>query len=198
MANKPSFASLPIQKTGPRGNAWGLYGDNDEYGTLNKLTLGNIADAASREVRDGVRVSTDWPLNAISTPCFGRLAFQHDIKSKAPRPVNDDVLVLNTQSSSQWDDPPHYGYQKEKLFYNGKTQHEIETSAVNSIHAWVEASGIVGHGVLLDYATWAEVQGITLRPFESVSIPVSTLKEVAAAQGVEFRRGDSLLVRTGL
>ncbi|KAH7141054.1 hypothetical protein EDB81DRAFT_870257 [Dactylonectria macrodidyma] len=197
MTTKPPFDSLPLQKGRPDGNAWGLYGADDECGTLNLLTPDTVAEAASREIRDSVRVSTDWSLNAMPTPCFGRLAFQHEIKSKAPRPVYDDVLVFNTQSSSQWDGLRHYGYQKEKLFYNGRTRDEIEKSNVNGIHAWVERGGIVGRGVLLDYATWAEGRGIKLTPFEAASIPVSTLKEVASSQGVDFRKGDILFIRTG-
>ena len=111
---KPSFDDLPLRKDGPHGNAWGLFGPDDECGMLNLLTPERTT-AAAREIVDGVRVSTDWPIDRMSQPCFGRAQFQHQIKNKAPRSVNDDTLVFNTQISSQWDGFRHYGYQKEKL-----------------------------------------------------------------------------------
>lgn len=51
--------------------------------------------------------------------------------------------------------------------------------------------------MLLDYAAWAEAKGIDIKAFETVSIPVSTLKEIAASQGTEIRNGDILFIRTG-
>lgn len=132
MSTKPSFESLPLRPDGPRGNAWGLFGDQDQMGMLNLLTPENTA-AASKEIIEGVRVSTDWPLDSMATPCFGRAAFQHAIKNKAPRPVNDDTLIFNTQSSSQWDGFRHYGA-KDGAFYNGCSQKDIENSTRNGIH----------------------------------------------------------------
>ncbi|KAH7253623.1 putative cyclase-domain-containing protein [Fusarium redolens] len=196
MSSKPSFDSLPLRKDGPPGNAWGLFGDNDECGMLNLLTPEIIAKAAS-EIRDGVRVSTDWPLNRMSRPCFGRAPFKHEITTKTPRAVNDDTLMFNTQSSSQWDGFRHYAYQKEKLWFNGKSLDELLSTDVNGIQAWVERGGVVGRGVLLDYASWADKNNIALTPFETKSITVSTLKEVAKSQGKTFQQGDILFIRTG-
>ncbi|CAG2005967.1 unnamed protein product [Fusarium graminearum] len=196
MSTKPSFDSLPLRKDGPPGNAWGLFGENDECGMLNLLTPNVVAKAAS-EIRDGVRVSTDWPLNRMSRPCFGRAPFKHEIKTKTPRAVNDDTLTFNTQSSSQWDGFRHYAYQKEKLWFNGKTLDELLSSDINGIHAWVDRGGIVGRGVLLDYASWADNNNIPLTPFETKSITVTTLKEVAQSQGTTIQQGDILFIRTG-
>ena len=55
----------------------------------------------------------------------------------------------------------------------------------------------MGRGVLLDYAAWADAKGLKPAFFESTSIPVSTLQEVAAHQGTTFREGDILFVRSG-
>ncbi|SPO06309.1 uncharacterized protein DNG_08998 [Cephalotrichum gorgonifer] len=193
---KPSFDALPLRKDGPHGNAWGLFGDGDQYGMLNLLTPETTV-AAAREITDGTRTSTDLPLDAMSRPCFGRVPFEQTIKNKAPRTVNDDTLHFNTQSSSQWDGFRHYGYQEEKLYLNGRTPDEIVNTTVNGIHAWVEKGGIVGRGVLLDYAAWADKKGIEITPFESQSITASTLEEIAASQGTTFKEGDILFIRTG-
>ena len=50
---------------------------------------------------------------------------------------------------------------------------------------------------MLDYAAWAGAKGIEIKAFETVSIPVSTLKEVAASQGTTFQKGDILFIRSG-
>ncbi|KAG6034222.1 hypothetical protein E4U41_006654 [Claviceps citrina] len=197
MPSRPLFDDLPLRKDGPRGNAWGLFGENDECGTLNLLSPETVANAA-REIVDGVRVSTDWYLNSMSPPCFGRRrALEHRIKHKEPRTVNDDELIMNTQSSSQWDGLRHYGHQKENVYYNGVTQDDIMKTNKIGVQAWVEKGGIVGRGVLLDYAAWAESKGIPIKPFETASITVSTLREVAAYQGTTFQPGDVLFIRVG-
>jgi hypothetical protein len=130
----PPFSSLPLRPDGPHGNAWGLYGPNDNIGRLNLLTPETTLSAI-REIQDGIRISTDWSLDSmLQQPCFGRKPFEQTIINKAPRSVNDDVLVLNTQISSQWDGFRHYGYQKERLYYNGYTLEDLLGSKVNGIH----------------------------------------------------------------
>ncbi|KAI2996134.1 hypothetical protein CBS147346_9504 [Aspergillus niger] len=125
----------------------------------------------------------------MQKPCFDRPKLKHAVKNKAPRAVNDDSLAFNTQISSQWDGLRHYGYQNEKIYLNGCTLEEIEI--------WVENGGIVGRGVLLDYASWAEAQGISVNCFATTSIPISVLKEIATSQGTTFKTGDILFIRTG-
>lgn len=51
----PPFESLPLRKGDPPYSAWGLYGDKDELGTLNRLTNERVAAAARDEIRTGVR-----------------------------------------------------------------------------------------------------------------------------------------------
>lgn len=108
MPEAPGFSSLPLKKDGPRGNAWGLYGAKDELGMLNRLTP-ETTIAATKEIVHGIRIATDWPLDALKVPGFGRQQFHQHIKHKDPRTVNDDILTLNTQSSSQWDGFRHFG-----------------------------------------------------------------------------------------
>ncbi len=104
----PSFDSLPLDKDGPPGNAWGLFGANDQLGMLNLLTPATVA-AAAQEIREGVRVNLAYPLDKPSAPTFERQTFQHEVLNRAPMIMNDDVLHLNTQSSTQWDGFRHYG-----------------------------------------------------------------------------------------
>lgn len=51
--------------------------------------------------------------------------------------------------------------------------------------------------MLLDYAGWAEANGVAVNCFQSQSIPLTELQRVAASQNVTFRQGDVLFIRTG-
>jgi hypothetical protein len=51
----PPFESLPLRKGDPPFSAWGLYGSNDELGTLNRLTDKRVAIAARNEIKKGIR-----------------------------------------------------------------------------------------------------------------------------------------------
>lgn len=103
----PDFDSLPLDPSGPPGNAWGLFGAQDELGMLNLLTPQVIA-AAAKEIQHGVRVSLDWPLDKPSYPTFTRKRFEHQLIHDPTVPMNDDVIHINTQSSTQWDGFRHF------------------------------------------------------------------------------------------
>lgn len=103
----PSFDDLPLDKEGPPGNAWGLFGKSDQLGRLNLITPATVA-AAAQEIKEGIRVSLDWSLDKPLLPTFERKPFEHQITQLAPN-INDDTIHINTQSSSQWDGLRHYG-----------------------------------------------------------------------------------------
>lgn len=62
---------------------------------------------------------------------------------------------------------------------------------------WTANGGIVGRGVLLDYATWAEKHNITLNPLTRHGIPVAHLKSLVQEQSIEFHTGDIVFIRSG-
>lgn len=51
----PEFDQLPLRDGDPPYSAWGLYGDRDELGTLNRLTDQRVAEAARTEIKTGAR-----------------------------------------------------------------------------------------------------------------------------------------------
>jgi len=108
----PPFSSLPLDPNGPPGNAWGHFGATDSLGMLNLLTPLVVARAA-QEIKTGIRVSLDWPLNKPLYPSYKRQPFHHELINRAKgeelRVVNDDHLSFNTQCSSQWDGFRHFG-----------------------------------------------------------------------------------------
>ncbi|GME64433.1 Major facilitator superfamily [Neofusicoccum parvum] len=195
----PDFDSLTLDPNGPPGNAWGLFGDKDELGMLNLLTPETVA-AAAKEIQTGVRISLDLPLNQPAFPSFDRQPFHHEIRQRgADRCVNDDIVHFNTQSSSQWDGFRHYGNQKAKCYYMGHKQPAIQTSTVLGTDAWLAHGGIQGRGILIDHHTWSLAQGRTPpSPFTSTPIPLSDILAILASTNLTPRRGDILLLRTGV
>lgn len=125
----------------------------------------------------------------------------------------DDEYHMNPQQSSQWDglrhhsQPEHCGNELKgekvagigkRVWYGGTTSEEILTpgSSRIGIHHW--SSGIVGRGVLIDYASWAEENGIKYSCFSDFTIPLSDLLKVIKHYNVEIKPGDILFVRIGL
>ena len=90
------------------------------------------------------------------------------------------------------------------------TNHQAETScsatqadvhaggrtAVNGLQPWTK-KGLAGRGVLIDFATYAERNGISVSHFAPHAITLGDVETVAEEQGVTFREGDVLFLRTG-
>jgi hypothetical protein len=81
MPKRPAFSELPLNKGDPWLSAWGLWGKDDELGTLNFLTE-DVVKAASSEIKDGVRVSLNWFFGEPVRPCFGRQRCEHNVHLK--------------------------------------------------------------------------------------------------------------------
>ncbi|KAF4819400.1 hypothetical protein CGCTS75_v011586 [Colletotrichum tropicale] len=194
---RPSFSELPLRKGDPKASAWGLWGAEDELGTLNLLNP-SLVKAATAEVVTGDTVPLNLPLNAFIQPMNPvRKPCSHNIIAKGH--ANDDELDINTQGSSHWDGPRHYPYQSTLQYYNGVTQDDISGPKANFKIGVQNIANktVTGRGVLLDWYSWAIKHGIQIDPFSAHGIPLSELKAVASAQRVHFRPGDILLVRTG-
>lgn len=158
---------------------------------------------AAKEIKSGIRISLNWPLDAQSDLVFfGRQAFHQNMYDKPPKVSNDDVWTFNTQSSSQWDGFRHYAYQKEARFYNGLTMDEIhgrngvQKTKRMGVDAW-SREGIVGRGILLDFHEWRLKHGVKYEPFGDDTISADTLRQIAKEQGTEIKFGDILIIRSG-
>lgn len=105
---------------------------------------------------------------------------------------------FNPQSSSQWDGLRHIAHFPAKKFYNGVPPEDIVngTSDRLGIHHMARR-GIAGRAVLLDFGRWAKTHRPDFNPLKREEITVDELKQVAEAQGVQFKTGDILLVRVG-
>jgi kynurenine formamidase len=83
------------------------------------------------------------------------------------------------------------------LLHARRTDERLTLGRPNHRTAWVEKGGIVGRGVLLDYASFAQKRGLEISSFESKDIKLSDIKELIAEQGVTFKLGDILFLRAG-
>lgn len=181
-------------------NNWTRWGPDDELGTVNYITPATIV-AACRLVRAGRVIQLGVPLDRREGPQataprrYNPIHFMDELPVDYVLPggvgVADDVLVLPLQTSTQWDSLAHVSY-KGKL-YGGRDATLVTSHGAlrNSIRA---ISGkLVTRGVLVDVAKYRDVD--SLEPGDAVT--AQDLDEALAAQDVDARDGDVLLVRTG-
>ncbi|KAH7380741.1 hypothetical protein BKA66DRAFT_587019 [Pyrenochaeta sp. MPI-SDFR-AT-0127] len=193
----PRFSELPLDPSHPPHSAWGLWGTEDELGTLNHLTTERTLEAA-KEIKTGTRVGLNWPLEQMDYAGEDfREVLQHDI-IELGKNMNDDRLTFNTQTSSQWDGLRHWGFDDGR-FYNGLMQEEIlgKKTTKLGIHGRYSNQGIVGRGVLLDFASYAIRNEIKYDPLEFYAIALNVAKQIAKDCKFSFQAGDIILLRTG-
>jgi kynurenine formamidase len=193
---EPSYAELCQRTDAPPGSAWGLWGPDDELGTLNRLTPERTV-AAARLIQTGMLFPLDAPVDVLD-PCAWRpVPIRYHLGAGSPGGRDDYLDRFYLQGSSQWDglrhtQHPRYG------FYNGVPAAAVDDPASKrlGIQAWAER-GIAGRGVLLDVARYLTERGVPYDVELEYPYPPELLDAVAEAQGVRFEPGDLLLVRTG-
>lgn len=119
----------------------------------------------------------------------------------------DDEVEFNTQCSSQWDSLCHYHHQPSATAYNGakpkvadlEQSYGAEDHAQNfpTLNHWHARGGLVGRGVLIDYKRYADANGIKYDPFSDHRITTKEIETIAKEEGVTFKSGDVIIVRTG-
>ncbi|PFH57145.1 hypothetical protein XA68_15443 [Ophiocordyceps unilateralis] len=212
----PDFDDLPPVEGMPQGCAWGIFdrdGQKDVIGTLNFLTPAVVRDAA-KEVRHGVSISLNWPLNALTwlglpsrKPTQHRILYLPETMPGIPPTASswDDELEFNTQSSSQWDSLCHMQHCPSGLAYNGFRPDRAALTGAGSttenplptLDHWHSRGAMVARGVLIDYKVYAEETGIAFDPFSHHAITVAHLEAASRHFGLVFRPGDVLILRIG-
>jgi len=185
---------------------WGRWGPDDELGTLNYITPDTIAAACRLATtgkvfalgiplqREGPQSGTRQrfnPIHAMFRDGGDRPRTPADVAEMQGYGGSDDWIVMPLQSVTQWDSLAH-------IFYDGKMWNGYSADLVTSTGAAKNSidktrDKLVGRGVLLDVARHKGVRA--LEP--GYAITVADLEATAAAAGVDVRRGDLLLIRTG-
>lgn len=195
----PAYRELPISSDAPPSSAWGVFGRDDQIGTLNFLTPARRM-AAVANVRRGETFSLDLPLHLPRPPMIAmRTAYRRTHIRFAQNRGRDDVLDnFYLQCSSQWDSLKHIRH-PEYGFYNWTSDERVDSEEDSRLGIDnFSQQGIAGRGVLLDVARFLEARGEPIPPYQRYPIPVRMLEEVAAAQGVTVSAGDIVMFRTGV
>jgi kynurenine formamidase len=195
----------------PIGSNWGDFGENDQIGRLNLITPERRL-AALGEVQQGIAFSLSLPLDI---PGAGfHPPHRHPPQLSWPRGqnmkvgdifgdpsaidiVNDDLVTMALQYSTQWDSLAHIGAYfdadddgvAEPLFYNGYagdfTAHGVRSLGIEN----VAVTCVQGRGVLVDLFSAYGTSG-TLVDYDG-------LMSVFEQQRVVVSSGDILCLYTG-
>lgn len=193
----PRFAELPVRRGAPPGSSWGVFGEDDELGTLNFVGPEQVRAAAAL-ARTGRVFSLNWELGLPSPAFFLRRPPRHTIFDKYGGLFLDDWLDdFFLQGSTQWDglrhvSDPDYGW------YSGAARADVDTPGCGrlGIERWAQR-GLVARAVLVDAARALGREGVRIDPFDFFPIGPDLLARIAARENVQLRPGDVLLVRTG-
>ena len=191
----PWYRDLPVAVGVAARTSWGLFGLDDQVGSINLLTPERVRSAATL-VRTGRVFPLNLDLELIDPPLSGRRMFQHHI-SVTDKGTEDWYDAFYPQAASQWDALSHCGHPR-LGFYNGHQMHEITGRAgtPNGIDNWARL-GIAGRFVLADVGRYRESVG---RPIDQATSDVVTLEDLEgtlAKARVSVSPGDILLMRTG-
>ena len=194
--NFPDYAGLLARTDAPSGSSWGVFGADDEVGTLNFITP-EITRQAAALVQRGRVFNLDHRLDAFQPPVTRhRHQPTHTIFSNSPHHRDDYLDGLYLQGSSQVDSLRHFRH-PDHGFYNRTPDEAVTTdSPTIGVNRYAER-GIAGRGVLLDIDRHLLRQGRRLDFAGGEPFTVDLLEEVAQAQKVSLRQGDILLMRTG-
>lgn len=194
-----------IEAAAKKVSNWGRWGDDDQIGTLNNISPADIVEAA-KLVRKGKVFSLGLSLKEpIQSGLFGgrwnpihtMLATGTDAAAgnqDEPFPYlryADDAINMPCQASTQWDALCHI-FLGDKM-YNGYDANLVDVRGAKKLGIEHVRDKMVGRGVLLDIARSKGVSSLD----DGYAITRADLDACAAAQGVDVRKGDFVIVRTG-
>jgi len=192
----PCYAELLQRTDAPPGSSWGLFGPNNQLGTLNFLTPERAIHAASL-VRTGRVFNLDYPINAFVPSVSGtRPAASHHIFSNNPNHRDDWLDSFYLQSTSQVDGLRHIRHPVHG-FYGGISDERVDIGVPDLGMQLMAEKGIVGRGVLLDAVRYFAQTGEPLSPWTNRRITVDDLEGMAARARTAIEPGDILLLYTG-
>lgn len=189
---------------------WGRWGGDDERGAANLLTPDVVAGAMA-SVRDGRVVSLAMPIRGATSNggaqrvphLAGRPLPQHFMsidggdfavgarKIKGEMSIADDALIVSPHGTTTHIDALAHLWRDDTL-YNGHAADRVRS--YGALRCGIDKLGaIVTRGVLLDVAGFVGVPHLD----PATNIDDELLSDCASAAGVDPRRGDVVLVRTG-
>jgi len=183
-------------------NNWGRWGEDDQMGCANYITPDAVKRAGAL-IKNGrvisLAMAIDQSAPAIRAPAQKfMLMTTTDALVQDPAAaflpglqVNDDFIAMPLQVSTQWDGLAHFGW--EDVMYNGFWGGGVTSAGLSHLGIHQMRETLAGRGVLLDIARFKG------KEYLDPGTPVTDkdLDACAKKQGVEVRKGDMLVVRTG-
>lgn len=193
-----------INAAAERVTNWARWGADDEIGTLNNISPQEILQAA-RLIRKGkvfslaLNFDSNGPQNGLwgkrFNPIHTMLATGVDAVAGRQESMRvryaDDMVTMPLQCGTQWDALGHIFF-GEKM-WNGYDARLVDSNGAHKNGIEKTKDKMVGRGVLLDVARHKGVEFLD----EGYGIGTGDLEQCATAQGIEIRRGDFVIVRTG-
>jgi kynurenine formamidase len=223
-------------KNRPEDSTWGDYGPDDQLGRMNELTPEKVKQGIA-EVKEGMTfclsMPLDYPGGSILNPRRhppqirptlrdGKPNFIYRVDQNVPGMidvVNDDMVLLHLQYSTQWDTLAHVGAlfdadgdgKPEPVFYNGyrggvEIVGPTEGKDAGGIPGtYVEAKGTSSANALgVENMAVKCLQGraVMIDLFahfgrERRAVGYDDLMRIMAADGITVEPGDFVCLRTG-
>ena len=193
-----------LRAAAERCKNWGRWGPDDEAGTLNFVTPQDVINAG-KLIRKGKLFSLglNFDRNGPQRGLWGnRFNPIHTMLATGTDAVAgrqdagkiryaDDMVSLPLQCGTQWDALGHIFY--DDKMWNGYDARLVDSNGAQKNSIDKVKDRMAGRGVLLDVARHL---GVACIP-DGMAITNDELDATARAQGVEVRRGDFVIVRTG-
>lgn len=191
----PRYRDLPVRDDLPEGSSWGVWGDDDQVGTLNLLTEDRVRAGLQLATRGAV-FPLNWNLELPDPTVLGREPMKHSF-IRLVGGFDETYDSFNPQASTQWDALCHVDH-PEHGFYNGHRVDEItgEEGSALGIDNWARR-GIAGPFVLIDVARYRESVGRPLDYRAKDIVTVDDLRGALQHQGSEIRPGTIVLLHYG-
>jgi len=198
------FTMAHLRDMAERCSNWGRWGPDDEMGTLNFVGPEEIIAASGLVKRGrvfslGLNFDRSGPQKGLwgnrHNPIHTMLATGTDAvagnQDAGGLRYADDAVSMPLQCGTQWDALGHIFY-GDKM-WNGYDARLVDTNGAQKNGIEKVKDRMVGRGILLDVARHMGRSSLD----DGEAITNADLDATAKAQGVEIRRGDFVIVRTG-
>ena len=192
----PTYAQLRARRDAPPGSTWGLFGADDQIGTLNLLRANSLT-AAAAEVRTGTAYALDLPSDVINPSLAPtRRPAEHHVFARTPFHRDEWLDSFYPQYGSQLDGLRHIAH-PDHGFYNGADPERFSHGDGVLGVQHLSAVPIAGRAVLLDVDRHLRDRGRALHHARGEAVDATTLEATRVAQGTLIEAGDVLLLRFG-
>lgn len=202
--DEKKFDMKYLREVAERCSNWGRWGPEDEAGTLNFIQPEDIVNASKlvkkgKTISLGLNFDKDGPQKGAwgnrFNPIHVMLATGTDAvagnQDAGGLRYSDDAISMPLQCGTQWDALSHI-FLDDKM-WNGYDAKLVDSNGAQKNGIEKVKDRMVGRGILLDIARLHGVDSLN----DGDAVMPEDLEAAAKRQGVEIRRGDFVIVRTG-